>query len=315
MSGPLGPTGLAVTGVGVAAPARAVTNAELEAVLDTTDEWIRTRSGIAERRWAGAGETTAALAADALTDALKAADRTPDELGLVVLATSTPDQVMPHTAAEVCERIGASCGSFDVSAACAGFASALITACGLVATAPGPVAVVGAERMTSIVDRDDRATAVLFGDGAGALVLEPGDGALLAWDAGTDGSLRSILEVPVGGRWLQMDGGEVFRRAVRVVCDSAAATLGRAGVAAADVDLFVPHQANTRIIDAVTTRLGIPADRTVSNLDRWGNTSAASIPIAIAEAAEAGRLRPGALVLVSGFGAGMSWSSALLRWA
>ena len=311
-------TGIAVTGWGVAAPRRTVTNADLEGMFETSDEWIRSRSGIAERRWADPAdpaETTAALAADAVTDALKAAGRTPDELGLLVLATCTPDQALPHTGAEVCERVGATCGSFDLVAACSGFVDGLVVANGLLPTARGPIAVVGSERMTSIVDRGDRSTAVLFGDGAGALIVEPGAGELLAWDAGTDGSLRSVLEIPAGERWMRMDGGEVFRRAVRIVADSALTTLARAGVAAADVDLFVPHQANQRIIEAAGSRLGIPAERTFANLDRWGNTSGASIAIALAEAAEAGRLAPGDLVLLAGFGAGMSWVSALLRWA
>ena len=307
--------GLAVAGWGVAAPRRTVTNAELEQTLDTSDEWIRSRSGIAERRWAGPDETTAALAADAVTDALKSAGRTPGELGLLVLATCTPDQQMPHTGAEVCERVGATCGSFDLVAACSGFVDALVVANGLLPTAPGPIAVVGSERMTSIVDRGDRSTAVLFGDGAGAVILEPGPGALLAWDAGTDGSLRSVLEIPVGEPWIRMDGGEVFRRAVRIVADSALATIQRAGLEPADVDLFVPHQANQRIIEAACSRMGIPAERTFSNLDRWGNTSGASIAIALAEAAESGRISSGDVVLLAGFGAGMSWTSALLRWA
>lgn len=311
-------TGIAVAGWGVAAPRRTVTNADLEGMFDTSDEWIRSRSGIAERRWADlddTAESTAAMAADAVTDALKAAGRTPDELGLLVLATCTPDQALPHTGAEVCERVGATCGSFDLVAACSGFVDGLVVANGLLPTARGPIAVVGSERMTSIVDRADRSTAVLFGDGAGALILEPGAGALLAWDAGTDGSLRSVLEIPAGERWMRMDGGEVFRRAVRIVADSALTTLGRAGVGADDVDLFVPHQANQRIIEAAGSRLGIPAERTFANMDRWGNTSGASIAIALAEAAEAGRLAPGDLVLLAGFGAGMSWASALLRWA
>jgi 3-oxoacyl-[acyl-carrier-protein] synthase-3 len=255
------------------------------------------------------------MAADAVTDALKAAGRTPDELGLLVLATCTPDQPLPHTGAEVCERVGATCGSFDLVAACTGFVDGLVVASGLLPTAPGPIAVVGSERMTSIVDRGDRSTAVLFGDGAGAVILEPGPGALLAWDAGTDGSLRSVLEIPAGEQSIKMDGGEVFRRAVRIVADTAITTLGRAGVEPSDVDLFVPHQANQRIIEAACSRLGIPAERTFANLDRWGNTSGASIPIALAEAVDAGRLAPGDLVLLAGFGAGMSWASALLRWA
>ena len=306
---------LAVTGLGLAAPERVVTNADLEAVLDTSDEWIRTRSGIAERRWAGDSESTASLAVEAVANALKAAGRTPDDVGFLVLATCTPDQLLPHTAATVCDTLGVRCGSFDLHAACAGFVSALVTGAGLLLTSPGPVVVVGVERLTQILDKDDRGTAVLFGDGAGAAVLEPGDGALLGWDAGTDGSLRSILEIPDGERFIHMDGGEVFKRAVRIVVDSATAACERAGVAPADVDVFVPHQANVRIVDAAGARLGIPAERTVVNLDRWGNTSAASIAIALAEADAAGRLHPGDHVLLSGFGAGMTWASALLRWA
>jgi 3-oxoacyl-[acyl-carrier-protein] synthase-3 len=307
--------GIAVTGWGLAAPERVVTNADLEKMLETSDEWIRSRSGIAERRWAAGGETTTSLAAHAVTDALKVAGCTPDEVGLLVLATCTPDQAMPHSAAAVCEAVGMTCGSFDVNGACAGFVDALVAGAGLASTATGPVVVAGSERMTAIVDRLDRSTAVLFGDGAGALVLQPGDGALLAWDAGTDGSLLSLLEIPTGERWVRMDGGEVFRRAVRIICDSTLATLERAGLTPGDVDLFVPHQANARIIEAARARLGIPVDRVVVNVDRWGNTSAASIAIALAEAAGEGRIGAGDHVLVSGFGAGMTWASALLRWA
>ena len=306
---------LAITGIGLATPERRVTNVDLEAVLDTSDEWIRARSGIAERRWAGPTETTASLATDAVTAALKDAGRTPDEIRLLVLATCTPDQPLPHTGAAVCDALGMSCGSFDLHAACAGFVDGLVVAAGLVATAGGPIVVVGVERLTAIVDPADRTTAVLFADGAGAVVVEVGDGALLGWDAGTDGSLGPILEVPVGEQFIHMDGGEVFRRAVRVLVDSTVAACDRAGIAPSDVDVFVPHQANIRIIDAARTRLGIPLERTVVNLDRWGNTSAASVPIALAEAAAAGRIHSGDLVLASGFGAGMTWASAVLRWA
>lgn len=308
-------TGIAVTGWGIAAPERIVTNVDLEATLDTSDEWIRARSGIAERRWVSEGETTTTLVAEAVAGALKTAGRSAEEVGLLVLATCTPDQAMPHTGAAVCDALGLTCGSFDLNGACAGFVDAFVAGAGLVGTAPGAVVVAGGERMSSIVDPTERGTAVLFGDGAGAVVLEPGDGALLSWDAGTDGSLKSLLEIRAGERFLEMDGGEVFRRAVRIVCDSASATLRRAGVEPADVDLFVPHQANARIIEAARVRLGFPAESVVVNVDRWGNTSAASVAIALAEAADGGRLRPGANVLLSGFGAGMTWASALLRWA
>jgi 3-oxoacyl-[acyl-carrier-protein] synthase-3 len=247
-------------------------------------------------------------------DALKVAGCAPGDVGLMILATCTPDQALPHTGAAVCDAVGLTCGSFDLQAACAGFVDGLVVAAGLVRSAPGPVVVAGSERMTAIVDRDDRSTSVLFGDGAGAAILQPGDGALVAWDAGTDGSLQSVLEIRPGERWVRMDGGEVFRRAVRIICDSTLATLERAGMTPRDIDLFVPHQANARIIEAARARLDLPAERVVVNVDRWGNTSGASIAIALAEAADAGRLQPGDHVLVSGFGAGMSWASALLRW-
>jgi 3-oxoacyl-[acyl-carrier-protein] synthase-3 len=307
-------SGFSVTGWGVAAPERVVTNADLEAVLETSDEWIRTRSGIEERRWVSRGETTTTMASDAVAAALKTAGRTPDEVGLLVLATCTPDQAVPHSAAAVCDAVGTNCGSFDVNGACAGFVDALVVAAGLVRSAPGAVVVAGSERMSSIVDTGERGTAVLFGDGAGALVLEPGHGALLAWDAGTDGSLKPLLEIPDGGQFLHMDGREVFRRAVRILCDSTLLTLDRAGIDPSEVDVFVPHQANARIIEAARTRLGLPPERVVVNVNRWGNTSAASIAIALAEAADAGRLHPGDNVLLSGFGAGMTWATALIRW-
>jgi 3-oxoacyl-[acyl-carrier-protein] synthase-3 len=306
---------LAVTGLGLAAPERVVTNRDLEATLDTSDEWIRARSGIAERRWASGSESTGSLAAEAARAALKAAGRDAADLGLVILATCTPDQAMPYSAAAVCDLIGATAGSFDVNGACAGFVDSLVIGAGVVASAPGPVLVIGSERMSTVVDPDERGTRVLFGDGAGAAVLEPGDGALLAWDAGTDGSLQSILEIPAGTGYIHMDGGEVFKRAVRLVCDSVERTLARAGLTGADLDLLVLHQANARIIEAVRSRLDLDPTKVVVDLDRWGNTSAASIPIALAEADDDERLAPGHHVLVSGFGAGMSWSTALLRWA
>lgn len=314
-------TPFAVAGWGIAAPARVVTNAELETTLDTSDEWIRSRSGIVSRRWAGPGETTAALAAEAAATALKRAGRTPDELGLVILATSTPDQPLPQGAAAVCDLLGADCGGFDVHGACTGYVHALLAGAGLVASAPGPVLVVGSERMSAIVDPDERSTAVLFGDGAGALLLERPDvtaataPGLVAWDAGTDGALRSMLEVPEGDRYLRMVGGEVFRKAVRVIVESGEAVLASVGVRGADVDVFVPHQANCRIIEAARARLGIAEACTVVDVADWGNTSAASIPIALATAAEQDRLHDGDLVLTAGFGAGMTWASALLRWS
>ncbi|HUR18258.1 MAG TPA: beta-ketoacyl-ACP synthase III [Acidimicrobiales bacterium] len=304
-----------IAGLGTAVPEQRLTNADLEAVLDTNDEWIVERTGIRERRVAGAGEDTATLAVAAGAAAIKDADLSPADIALLVVATCTPVQAMPATAALVQDALGLDCGAFDLAAACSGFVYGLVAAAGM---APGrPALVIGAETLTRITDPDDRGTRILFGDGAGAAVLtpssSPGNG-LLAWDLGCDGSLASLLEIPAGGQFIQMEGREVFRRAVRIVVESAAVTLERAGLTPADVDLFVPHQANVRIIEACGTRLGIGAERTAVNIDRYGNTSAASIPLALAEASEEGRLDDGDIVLLSGFGAGMTWASAVLRW-
>ena len=308
----------AVVGCGSAVPEGRLTNRDLERRgLDTDDEWIVERTGIRERRTAGPHETTAALATAAGASAIKDAGLTPDDIGFVVLATTTPDQVLPSTSTAVQDALGVRCGAIDVSAACAGFVYALGMAASLVeAGRVDNVLVVGAETLTRIVDPMDRGTAILFGDGAGAVVLaraETGAG-LLSWDTGCDGSLTSLLEVPVGESYMHMDGPEVFRKAVRVVVESGAAALAAAGVGADDIALFVPHQANVRIISAACDRLGIPLERAFVNIDRYGNTSAASVPLALHEAVESGRVADGDLVLLSGFGAGMAWASAVLRW-
>ncbi|MBA2327041.1 MAG: ketoacyl-ACP synthase III [Actinobacteria bacterium] len=321
-----------VAGWGTAVPERRLTNAELEARVDTTDEWIVERTGIRERRIAGPSETTATLAVEAATAAIKHAGITPDEIDLLIIATATPEQPIPHTGAFVGEALGLRCGSFDLAAGCAGFVYMLVTGSSLLATGDlRNVLVIGSETLSRIIDPADRATCILFGDGAAAAVLSPSgdDGrGLLAWDLGCDGSATGLLEIRAGGsrlpaspqtiangeQYLKMSGQEVFRRAVRAVVDSAVTTLDRAGVASSEVAWFVPHQANVRIIDSAANRLGIPRERTIVNLERYGNTSAASIPLALAEAAEDGRLRADDLVLLSGFGAGMTWGSALLRW-
>lgn len=320
----------AVTGWGTAVPPQRLTNADLEARLDTSDAWIVERTGIRERRIAAASVSTSDLAVEAAIAALDRAGLGPRDVDLLVLATATPDQPLPQTAAFVQERLGLSCGAFDLGAACAGFVYALVTGSALLSAGSlRAVLVVGAETLSRIVDPDDRSTSVLFGDGAGAAVLTPARGAgLLAWDLGSDGSASGLLAVPAGGsrrpasqetlakgeHWLRMDGSEVFRRAVRVLVASASATLARAEVGPEAVDLFVPHQANQRIVDAAISRLGLDPERTFVNLDRYGNTSAASIPMALAEAADAGRVQPGDRVLMSGFGAGMAWASALVEW-
>ncbi len=321
--------GLTITGLGTAIPEQRLTNADLERMVDTSDAWIVERTGIRERRVAAPDETSATLGTDAAAAALKDAGLTPDDIGLLVVATTTPVQLFPSTAVRIQDSLGLRCGAFDVMAACSGFVYGLVTAAGMMTVDAGlkaasggqpggrPFLVVGTETLTRVVDPTDRSTCILFGDGAGAAVVDhsvEADGGLLSWDLGSDGSLVSLLEVPPGERWLRMEGKEVFRRAVRVVVESSSTALQKAGMTPEDVDLFVPHQANVRIIDAVCSRIGIPLDRTVVNLDRYGNTSAASIPLALAEAAEAGRLTGGEVVLISGFGAGMTWASAVLRW-
>jgi 3-oxoacyl-[acyl-carrier-protein] synthase III len=302
-----------LVGWGTALPDKVVTNADLEARLDTDDAWIVERTGIRERR---VGGTTAGLATEAALLALDRAAVAPADLDLTIVCTCTPDQALPAVAASVQHALGAGGGALDLNAACSGFVYGLVLADGLLRTGTDRVLVVGAETLSRIVDWDDRGTAILFGDGAGAAVLERGDppGALLGWDLGSDGSLRHLLQADVGGM-IEMDGPEVFRRAVRIMVESATRALGRAGIGADDVALFVPHQANARIIATAAARLGIPESRTSLVLAETGNTSAASIPLALARAADDGRLRPGDRVLMVGFGAGMSWAAAVLEWA
>jgi 3-oxoacyl-[acyl-carrier-protein] synthase-3 len=307
-------TSARIAGWGTALPEKVVTNNDLAAVLDTSDEWIVERSGIHERRIGG---TTSGLAIEAGQVALDHAGITAKDMDLLVLCTSTPDQQLPATASTVQHALGLRCGAFDLNAACSGFVYGLVTAYQFIAGGGVKrVLLIGSETMSRMIDWDERTTAVLFGDGAGALVLEASDSepSLLGWDLGSDGSLRSILDADIGG-YMRMEGKEVFRRAVRVMIDSSVRTMERAGVSADDIALFVPHQANIRIIESANAKLGFSMDRTAVVLDRTGNTSAASIPIALDDAAANGRLKSGDLVLMVGFGAGMTWSSAIVRWS
>lgn len=328
----------AVAGWGTALPERRVTNDDLAAYLDTSDEWISSRTGIRERRVGAPDESTATLAIAAARRALDAARMRPVDLDAVVLATSTPEQPVPSTAASVTASLGITAGAMDLNAACAGFVYGLVVAGALVETgASRSVLLIGADTMTRFVDPTDRATAVLFGDGAGAVVLthdssptapSAAAGGLLACDlVGDPGAFDSLLipaggsacppsieTVQAGGHYLRMDGSEVFRRAVRAVADSIARTLERAGCGPDDIDLFVPHQANSRIIDAVLDRVGIPHERTLQTVDRHGNTSSASVPLAVGETGADKGLPDGALVLTSGFGAGLTVGTGLLRW-
>jgi 3-oxoacyl-[acyl-carrier-protein] synthase-3 len=304
--------GIVIRGWGSALPEKVVTNADFASRLDTSDEWIIERTGIRERRFGG---STGTLAVEAGQHAIERAGVEPASIDLVVLATSTPDQVMPATSAYVQDALGCGGGALDVNAACSGFVYAFVTGAGLCEVGAQRVLVIGSDVMSRITDQDDRGTAILFGDGAGALVLDrvEGPGNLLSWDLGADGSLRHILQCEIGG-FTQMNGKEVFRQAVRVVVDSVTGALGRARVKPEEVALFVPHQANVRIVDAVCQRIGIPVEQTAIVLDHTGNTSAGSIPLALAEAAGQGRLADGDIVVLCGFGAGMTWSTAVVRW-
>ncbi|MHB1733054.1 MAG: beta-ketoacyl-ACP synthase III, partial [Ferrimicrobium acidiphilum] len=290
--------GARITGFGAALPERIVTNADFEQYLDTSDEWIASRTGIRERRFGG---TTTSLAVEAGRNAIASAGLAPADIDFVVLSTTTPDQTVPATSAEVTYQLGTSGAGMDINAACAGYVYALVTARGLIEMGFHRILVIGADTLSKITDQNDRSTAVLFADGAGAVVLEASDDdTFLGWDLGVDGSARPILYCDHGG-YMYMEGQEVFKRAVRAMLDSAQRALKQAGVSGDDVALLVPHQANLRIIQAANDRLGIPMTRTAIVLDKTGNTSSGSIPLALADAAAAGRLSRGDLVLFTGF--------------
>jgi 3-oxoacyl-[acyl-carrier-protein] synthase-3 len=305
--------GCRVTGWGQALPDKIVTNVDLQARIDTSDDWIRERTGIRERRIGG---TTSGLAIEAGRAALSRAGLTGADIDLIVLATSTPDDQMPASAIHVHHGLGIAGGAMDLNAACAGFPYALATANGLLATGLRRVLLIGSETMSRIVDWEDRNTAVLFGDGAGAFVLErvdDGPGMILGWDLGADGSGRHLLRADIGG-YITMDGREVFRRAVRASVETSQKSMAAAGVTAADIDHVIPHQANIRIVEAACERLKLPMEKTINVLERTGNTSAASIPLAMIDGLDRGRINDGDLLLLVGFGAGMSWGSAVVRW-
>jgi 3-oxoacyl-[acyl-carrier-protein] synthase III len=306
-----GAKGAVISGWGTALPEKVLTNHELAEMMDTSDEWIVSRTGIHERRIGG---TTIGLSVEAGRQALEMAGLDPKRVEGLVLATTTPDKQWGNAAA-VQNELGMRCGAFDVNAACTGFMYGLITGHGLIAMGAERVLVIGTDSLSRIVDWDDRGTAPLFGDGSGAVVLESvdGPGQLLGWDLDADGSLLSILQAEVGGL-IRMEGKEVFRRAVRIMVDSAEKSMAHAGITADDVSLIVPHQANIRIIDAACERLGIPMERAAVVLDRTGNTSSASIPLALADALDHGRVANGDLVLLVGFGGGMTAASCVLRW-
>ena len=308
-----GARGAVITGWGTALPPKTLTNKDLEEMgLETTDQWIVERTGISERH---VGGTTAGLSAEAGRQALGMSGLDPDSLDAIVLATTTPDRTVPATSATVAAELGLHCGAFDINAACSGFTYALVAAHGLIAMGAERILVIGTDSLSRIVDWEDRNTAILFGDGSGAVVLEAvdGGGQLLGWDLDADGSAERFLYADVGDV-IKMDGKEVFRRAVRIMVDSGQKSMAHAGVTIEDIALIVPHQANTRIISAACERLGVTIDHAATVLDKTGNTSSASIPLALVDAIEKGRVHEGDLLLLVGFGAGMTAASAVLRW-
>lgn len=321
-----------ILGVGAYTPERVLTNREIERIVDTSDEWIRERTGIHERRTAAEGEATSDMALRAAERALEMAGLGPQDLELIIVGTVTPDMQFPSTAAFLQHKLGAgTIPSFDIGAACAGFIYGLSIADRFIgAGAHRRVLVVGAELLSRVLDWQDRGTCVLFADGAGAAVVGPanGDGSgILSTSLHTDGALTGLLCLPGGGsrepitvqtladqrNKVSMMGQEIFRVAVKNLAMSSEAALAQAGLRVADVDWVVPHQANIRILKQLAERLGIPIERFVLNIDRYGNTSSASVPIALDEAWRDGRIKPGQTVLMFALGSGVSWASAVIR--
>ena len=328
------PASTVILGTGAYAPVRVLTNAELALTIETSDEWIRSRSGIRERHIAAPGEMTSDMAVHAARLALADAKLQPADIDLLVIATITPDMPMPATACSVQHKLGLSTSTacFDLNAACSGFIYALDTACAMIGSGRYRHAlVIGVEKLSSIVDWTDRTTCVLFGDGAGAAVIGPSATAgtgligaklgsygdcveLLCIPAGGSNTPASVASVEAHGHFLKMKGKEVFKYAVRGMEEAARDILEQHGIAANQIDLVIPHQANLRIIESIAQYLELPLDRFFVNLDRYGNTSAASIPIALDEARRAGRIKAGDLTLLVAFGAGLTYGSALIRW-
>ncbi len=317
-----------IVGWGMKLPDTVVTNTDLEAVVETTDEWIRTRTGIHERRIANDRESVVTLGFEAARAALDRANIMPGDIELIIVATSTPEDIYPSCACKIQNLLGAGrAGAFDLSAACSGFVYGLNMAAQAIRSGSINTAlVIGAEVNSRVLDWNDRGTCVLFGDGAGAVVLQARDepGGLLACVLGSDGSGAELLGIPTVGyanipegralHKLHMDGGEVFRFATHIINESIREVLGKAGLSMSDVSLIVPHQANQRIISAAARRLGVPEDKFYSNLHRYGNTSAASIPIALCEAEREGRMKPNDNIVMVGFGGGLTWAAAAIQW-
>ena len=316
---------IGITGLGTHVPERILTNDELARIVDTTDEWIVERTGIRERRIAKKEEALTDIARPAARAALADAGVEPGEIDLVICATVTPDMMFPTSSAILADELGMpKAAAYDLLAGCTGFVYALAQAYGMLASGLAKRAlVIGGDVLSKILDWEDRSTLVLFGDGAGAVVLEPVDrGGFLAFELGADGGGGEHLWLPGSGsrhfddpdQYVKMNGREVFKFATRVLVYSAEQVLAECGKTVEDVDVYIPHQANKRIIDYASGKLGIPPERTVVNVDRYGNTSSGSIPLALTDARAEGRLRDGALVLMTGMGAGLTWGSALIEW-
>ncbi len=323
-----------IVGWGMYVPEKVLTNDDLANIVDTSDEWIRTRTGIRERRIVtDPSESTSTLATRAARAALEKAGLSPTALDMIIVATSSPDHLFPATACLVQDALGAvNAGAFDLSAACSGFVYGMAMAHGLIVSGQADtVMVIGAEVLSRLTDWSDRNTCVLFGDGAGAVIMQVSEqpGGFIASDLGADGSGASLLSLPAGGtrlpaseetvrngmHYIKMDGRAVFRFATRVMAEATRRVVDKAGLTLDDVALIIPHQANSRIIESsVIKQLKYPKERVFMNLDRYGNTSTASIPIALVEAVEQGRVRPGDYVVLVGFGGGLTWAAALIQW-
>jgi 3-oxoacyl-[acyl-carrier-protein] synthase-3 len=320
-----------IAGIGSYVPARVLTNADLERMVATSDEWIRERTGIRERRIAATGEACSDLAVQAGKRALTAAGLAATDVDMILVATCTGDYPLPATACLVQHQLGATkAAACDLSAACCGFVYALSVADAYIKTGMRHVLVIGSEVMSAITDWTDRNTCVLFGDGAGAVVVSASDGerGILSTHLRSDGTLCELIMVPGGGsrtppsekvlaerlQYITMKGNETFKVAVRTLEEIARSTLSANHLRVEDIDLYVPHQANIRILKAVMERLGLPIEKVMLNVERYGNTSAASIPIALDEAVHEGRIKDGSLVMLGAFGAGLTWASAVIRW-
>lgn len=316
---------IGITGLGTHVPERVMTNAELAQIVETSDEWIRERTGIRERRIAADDEALTDIAMPAAIAALSDAGADPAEIDLLICATVTPDMMFPTSSALLADALGMpNAAAYDLLAGCTGFVYAIAQAYGMLASGLSRRAlVVGGDVLSKILDWEDRSTLVLFGDGAGAVVMEPVErGGFLGFELGADGGGGESLWYPGSGSrkfenpegLLKMNGREVFKFATRILVYSAQQLLPECGKTVEDIDVYIPHQANKRIIDYAVAKLGIPSEKTIVNVDRYGNTSSGSIPLALADARADGRLHDGALVLMTGMGAGLTWGSALMEW-